>query len=127
MNININVDDIDKLNLRKIHDLTSTQDLVGSIIHSDEWRAYTGLRNNRNFYAHETVNHSLHFVQPTTHVHTQNIENTWMRLKRKQKKQNGIARALLNTYLEEFIWHQEYGDKPFKNLILQISSIYPLQ
>jgi hypothetical protein len=60
--------------------------LVGSIIHFDEWRAYTSLRNNRNFYAHETVNHSLRFVEPTTHVHTQSIENTWMRVKRKQKK-----------------------------------------
>ncbi len=44
-----------------------------------------------------------------------------MRVKRKQKKQNGIARSLLPTYLEEFIWRQEFGDKPFKNLILQIS------
>jgi hypothetical protein len=69
-------------NSRKIHGLTATKDLVGTIIHSDEWKVYTFLRNNRHFYTHATVNHSLHFVNPATHVHTQNIENTWMRIEK---------------------------------------------
>jgi hypothetical protein len=44
-----------------------------------------------------------------------------MRIKRKQKKQNGLSRPLLPTYLEEFVWRQDFGDEAFKNLILQIS------
>ncbi len=127
MNCKITIDDIDKMNTRKLHELTSTVDFVGTIIHSDEWKAYSALTNNRNFYVHQTVNHSLHFVDPATHVHTQNIESTWMRIKRKQKKQNGLARSLLPTYLEEFVWRQDFGDKPLKNLILQTSNIYPVQ
>ncbi len=62
-----------------------------------------------------------------TGVHTQSIENTWMRVKRKQKKQGGMCRSLLPTYLEEFVWRQDFGDAPLKNLILQIRSIYPVQ
>ncbi len=65
------------------------------------------LRNDPN-YTHLTVNHSVSFVEPTTGVHTQNIENTWMRVKGKQKKQEGMSRTLLPTYLEEFMLRQEY-------------------
>ena len=49
-----------------------------------------------------------------------------MRVKRKQKKQGGICRSLLPAYLEEFVWRQDFGDKPLKNLIVQIISIYPV-
>ena len=62
-----------------------------------------------------------------TSVDTQSTENTWMQVKRKQKKQAGICRSLLPTYLEEFVWRQGFGDAPLKNLILQIRSIYPVQ
>jgi hypothetical protein len=58
---------------------------IGTTIHSDEWAAYRSLRNNPN-YIHLTANHSVNFVEPMSGVHTQNIENTWMRVKRKQKK-----------------------------------------
>ena len=41
----------------------------GTIIHSDEWSA--GLEA----FPHETVNHSIEFVNPATGTHTQNIES----------------------------------------------------
>ncbi|CAF3283021.1 unnamed protein product, partial [Rotaria sp. Silwood2] len=50
----------------------------GTTIHSDEWAAYRSLSNCPE-YIHLTVNHSVIFVNPTTKVHTQNIENSWMR------------------------------------------------
>ena len=50
-----------------------------------------------------------------------------MLVKRKQKKQGGMCRTVLPTYLEEFMWRQEFDDKPFKNLVLQIQSIYPVK
>ncbi|CAF1619035.1 unnamed protein product, partial [Didymodactylos carnosus] len=100
--------------------------ILGTTIHSDEWRAYNALRNNPD-YIHLTVNHSISFVNPNTGVHTQNIENTWMLAKRKHKKQGGFNRHLLQTYLEEFMWRQEFGDEPLKNLVLQINSLHPVQ
>ena len=100
--------------------------MIGNTIHTDEWRAYRSLGNDHD-YTHFTVNHSVSFVEPTTGVHTQNIENTWMLVKRKQKKQGGMCRTVLPMYLEEFMWRQEFGDKPFKNLVLQIQSIYPVK
>ncbi|CAF3419986.1 unnamed protein product [Rotaria sp. Silwood2] len=123
--ININIEDLDNLNIKKIHQLTMTQDIIGSTIHSDEWRGYLPL-GNENDYTHLTVNHSVGFINSTTGVHAQKIENTWMRVKIKQKKQSGIRRTLLLTYLEEFMWRQHFGGKPFKNLVLKIHSVYPV-
>ncbi len=37
-----------------------------------------------------------------------------------------MCRTLLPTYLEEFMWRQNFGDEPFKNLASQISVIYPV-
>ena len=76
--------------------------VVGSILHLDEWKAYAPLRNNPD-YTYASVNHSKYFVDPVTRVHTQSIENTWMRAKWKQKKQTEICRSLLPTYIEEFV------------------------
>ena len=44
----------------------------GTIIHSDEWSAVGSLPN---VSAHEIVNHSIEFINPTTGAHTQNIES----------------------------------------------------
>ena len=99
--------------------------LPGTTILSDEWRAYTSLRNNPDFI-HRAVNHSINFVDPNTGAHTQNIENTWMRSKRKQKKQCGLHRSLFDSYLQEFMWRQMFGDKPLENLVRQIATLYPV-
>ena len=46
----------------------------GTIIYSDEWSAYHRVGGLPNVAAHETINHSIEFVNPTTGTRTQNIE-----------------------------------------------------
>jgi hypothetical protein len=56
-------------------------------------------------YTHETVIHDANFVNPDNpDIHTQNIENMWMRVKSKLRRPFGTSRALFQTYLSEFRW-----------------------
>ena len=87
----------------------------GSIIHSDEWRAYSNLQSLG--YKHDTVNHSLNFVSPQTGVHTQNVESYWSKNKLRVKKMKGIQRIYLQDYLYEFMWRDNLPGDPFEKLI----------
>ena len=103
--------------------------LPGTTIYSDQWRAYNAINDDNNGpgrYIHQTVNHSINFVDPTTLVPTQNIENMWMVAKMKKKDQTGQHRLLLETHLTEFMWRRKFGDRPFENLIRMIQEQYPL-
>ncbi len=74
---------------------------------------------------HYTVNHSLHFVDPVTGAHTNEVENMWMLAKRSNKKECGIARTLIDTYLIEFMWRLKFGTDPFESILRDIRSVYP--
>ena len=44
-------------------------------------------------------------------VHTQNIENTWMRAKRKLKRQFGTTRSLFPSYMHEFLLRNRFSHR----------------
>jgi len=100
--------------------------LPGTTIMTDEWRAYHGLPAAG--FGHLTVNHSLHFVDPQTGAHTQNIESTWRHMKRKICR-GGVRNAdqQLDLHLAEFLWRRELdrsGASPFIDLIGLIAQLY---
>ena len=51
-----------------------------STIFSDKWKAYFSIRE---YFEHLSVNHSKHFVDPDTGVHTNTIEGNWNGIKMK--------------------------------------------
>ena len=75
-------------------------------------------------YRIQRVNHSLNFVDPTTGVHTQNIECMWSKAKKKQKQGHGTSDPLFPSYLQEYLWRRKYGDKPFENIFAHIDEVY---
>lgn len=76
----------------------------GSLIWSDEWRAYSRIGQDDDGLLHETVNHSIQFIAGDG-AHTQNIERNWSSLKtRIIKNMKGTSPALLNSHLHEFMW-----------------------
>ena len=97
---------------------------TGSIIHSDEWRAYRNIQNIG--FTHRTVNHSVNFVDPTTGVHTQTIESTWNRHKSLIKTMRGCHRAFLPSYLNQFMWFERFSNNAFESLCQQIANQFPV-
>jgi hypothetical protein len=63
--------------------------LPGTIITSDCWAAYGGIKDLPQGYEHYTVNHSENIVDPETGANTQQIESEWQKFKARHKKEYG--------------------------------------
>ena len=71
----------------------------GTVIHSDEWAAYNCVASLPNVSSHGTVNHTYNFVDPTTGVHTQNVDSYWNRVKERLKWVKGCTAIQLASYI----------------------------
>ncbi len=75
------------------------------------------------------MNHSLHFVDPATGIHTQGIESTWSQVKRMMRREGVMATSpeLFQSYLSEFLWRRKpSGRDPFDTILNNIKEQYPL-
>jgi len=79
----------------------------GSVVYSDEWSAYNQLATVAGCN-HQTVNHSLHFVDPNTGAHTQGVESMWSCCKRMLREERTMHSRLHDTYLPEFMWRCQF-------------------
>jgi hypothetical protein len=81
----------------------------GTVIWSDEWRAYGGIGRLPNNYTHQTVNHSRHFTDPQTGVCTNPVEAYWKRVKQTFKRMSGTYADMVDSHLREFLFRERYG------------------
>ncbi|KAG0425100.1 hypothetical protein DMUE_6057 [Dictyocoela muelleri] len=89
---------------------------AGSLIHTDEFKSYHELRNNRN-YEHATVCHKYNFVAPITGVHTQNVESFNNKLKLFIKEKRGVWTNKRTDLINEFLWYEYKGRNCFQDII----------
>jgi ISXO2-like transposase domain len=99
--------------------------IPGTEIHSDQWSAYAGISSIdvTPGFIHKTVNHSLHFKDPSTGVHTNNVEAYWSSIKRRFKMLNGTSRSLTASYLDEHMYRERLGktyDEMFQSMMQDI-------
>ena len=80
----------------------------GSIVYSEEYRSL----NTATGLVHNTVNHSLYFVDPATDAHTQGVEGMWSCCTRILWEEKTMHSKLFETYLPELMWRKRFGD-PF--------------
>ena len=95
--------------------------LPGTCVMSDMWKAYDCLKDEG--YTHLTVNQNLNFIDPDTGAPTQRNENTWWGVKRSMPR-TGTSKDLFESYLQEWLWRQHYGDNPFAKTLSSISLTY---
>ena len=101
----------------------------GSIVWSDEWRAYSRVQQLAPVTQHQSINHSIQFVDPVTGVHTQNVESYWNRVKTKFKRMKGVQESMLPSYLDEFMWRERHGrtaNVALQSLCRDIALRYPV-
>lgn len=100
--------------------------LPGTTVVLDLWRAYHTLGNLG--YQHLTVNHAIHFVEPQTDATTNHVEALWNVAKRRNKKEIGTARTLLDSYLIEFMWRYKFKDNNniFQLFLEHVHDVYPM-
>ena len=92
------------------------------------WHAYRPTQPKLGLQ-HETVNHSVHFVDPCTGVHTQSIESYWAKTKYKFKVMKGVAADSLPSYLDERMWRDRWGatkKDAFESICNHIAEQYPV-
>jgi transposase-like protein len=83
--------------------------LPGSIIYTDCWRAYrTDGLLEMGMMEHQTVNHSVQFVDPITGVNTNCIEGNWHGFKLRIPNRARTA-ELIENHLLEHIWRRKYS------------------
>ena len=93
----------------------------GSVVYSDEWSAYNQLGTVTGCN-HQTVNHSVHFVDLNTGAHTQEVESMWSCCKRMPRKEREMHFRLHDTYLPEFMCRRQFGGPlTFANILTNIS------
>ena len=96
-----------------LRDISIQWVVSGTHIISDGWRAYNNIEQwSDSIYTQSVIVHEQNFIDPQDpEVHTQNVEDLWMRAKRKICRQLGTSNALFPSYLHEFIWHNSILDK----------------
>ena len=92
----------------------------GTIIHSDQWSAYSRVTSLPNVSTHDTVNDSIEFVNRTSY---------WSRSKTKLKRRRRCRATELPSYFDEFMWRERYGKtagEAFRSIMADIASFYPV-
>ena len=105
-----------------ISEVITNHVLPGSIIHTDCWRGYSFLETT-NDYTHMTVNHSQHFKDPETGVHTNTIEGTWAAIKAKIAKRYRCESGIQN-HLGVFIWRRQNCENLWKAIITALTDYH---
>ncbi|KAG0441466.1 hypothetical protein DMUE_1036 [Dictyocoela muelleri] len=93
--------------------------LPGSIIITDQWRAYSSALQESTVFEHRQINHSLNFVDPEDYsIHTQTIEGLWGLMKRFLRDKNGITKEQQSDFFNTiFLEHKIEKRKRFNCLL----------
>lgn len=94
-------------------------------IYSDCWSAYQTEDFEKYGWKHEKVNHSKHFKDPETGVHTNTIESNWRSTKASLPKY-GTVKNLYDTYFSEYMWRRRFvqDDRNAFNMLVNHIVLY---
>lgn len=98
--------------------------LPGTIIVTDQWRAYSAALRDDETYEHRPVNHSINFVDPEDpSVHTQTIDGLWGHMKKFLRGKSGISKEQQSEFLIQFLWEHKIDKRKRINVLLSLFRI----
>lgn len=115
------VKEIESRDRETLLDVIKKHVLPGSIIYTDLWKGYTGLEQQG--YEHHTVNHSQHFVDPVTQIHTNRIEGLWNGLKMNIRPRNRV-KCTIEDHLFEAVWRKKHQDNLWQGFLDALNEVH---
>lgn len=116
---NVFIVPVERRNTETIVRVLSENILPGTLVITDQWRAYSSAFRILNNLNYETINHSINFVDPLrSDIHTQNVEGLWSRSKYFMRKRRGISREKQSEYLIQFIFEYTTPKRKLANVLL---------
>ena len=79
---------------------------IGSHFYTDGYPSYPSVAGNLSLN-HHVVNHSEGFTAPDG-THTNNQEGFWSHLKGLMRKENGVQRANIDSWIDEYVFKRRY-------------------
>ncbi|KAF1767306.1 hypothetical protein GCK72_007265 [Caenorhabditis remanei] len=103
---------VPRRNRRTLFPLIQAHVRPQTLIVSDGWKAYGGLKTLQQKYDHKWVNHKVNFVDPMDRrVHTQGIESTWNAFKKSVKNFYGVKKFQLQGHLFSYMFRRFHNRK----------------
>jgi len=92
---------VDDRNIKTLDELILNNVEKGSVVYTDGWRGYNGLKK---YFVHDFVEHSRNeYVRDD--VHTNTIENVWKNFKTNIRgSHNKVGYKYVQNYVDEFVW-----------------------
>ena len=104
---------MERRDVATLHSIIARCVRIGTEVHSDDWATYWQMDHHIHSVSHhKAVVHWLHFVDPVTGIHTQEVESCWNNLKLSQKIHKGIGREDMQFYLDEKMQRQWRAENP---------------
>jgi len=97
----------------------------GSMVWSDGWAAYAHGALGRAGFGHQVVIHEREFVRADG-MNINRAEGNWSNMKARFKGMKGTSRALLPSYLREFMWTARHRRAEFTELVRAMREQYPV-
>lgn len=106
---------------RTIEEVLSRHIARGSILQTDCWRGYSGIAEKLGI-VHQTVNHSVGFIDHITGVETNTVEGTNFAIKRKIPIRNRTEQNI-QSHLLEFVWKRKNKSKLWDSFIEALKNV----
>jgi len=107
---------VDRRNAETLIPIIARVTRPGSIIQTDEWRAYNEI-SKAGCYEHKKVVHKYNFVDPGTGVHTQHVESYNNKIKYKIKMAKGVSNDFRKKFITEFLFFDMFKDNVFDKIV----------